>query len=204
MMNYHLLLLSTLLVFISQTTTCFGFALWTSSSSAANHLHDKKISMEKTHRLHQIVQMRSRRSVNNAFCVRPMTPTETTTTTTTLYAQKDDNDTPNDNSNNTNKEPSTQNKPLSDAFDTILLLFSYCTQFFGAAVSVGLLLNLCGYGYTFDFKEGLYVDKIENIRKEVQFRREILRSAKESSGSSKVQKTLPGGVEESLSPLLPR
>ena len=45
------------------------------------------------------------------------------------------------------------------------------------AFSLGLVLNLCGFGYTFDLDNGLEIDRIENMRRELQFRREIVRSS---------------------------
>ena len=40
-------------------------------------------------------------------------------------------------------------------------------------------MNFSGYGYTFDFEHGLIVDKIQNIRNEIQFEREIEREEME-------------------------
>jgi hypothetical protein len=71
-----------------------------------------------------------------------------------------------------NKQPA-----LIKIFDGISLLFSYCIQFLGVAFSLGLVLYLCGFGYTFDLDNGLEIDRIENMRRELQFRREIVRSS---------------------------
>lgn len=57
--------------------------------------------------------------------------------------------------------------------------FSYCVQFLGLFFFCGLLLNFAGYGYTFDLEHGLVVDKIQNIRNEIQFEREIEREEME-------------------------
>lgn len=57
--------------------------------------------------------------------------------------------------------------------------FSYCIQFLGLFFFCGLLLNFAGYGYTFDLEHGLVVDKIQNIRNEIQFEREIEREEME-------------------------
>ena len=70
----------------------------------------------------------------------------------------------------------------------IFKLFSYGIQFLGAFFGVGLLLNLCGFGYRFDLKHGLVVDRIQNMRNEVQFEREIEREERadlKGSASSK-------------------
>jgi two-component system sensor histidine kinase CreC len=53
-------------------------------------------------------------------------------------------------------------------FDGISLLFSYCIQFLGVAFSLGLVLYLCGFGYTFDLDNGLEIDRIENMRRELE------------------------------------
>ena len=67
-------------------------------------------------------------------------------------------------------------------------LFSYCIQFLGAFFGLGFIANLLGFGYTVDFEHGLTVDKIQNIRNEVQFEREIQREEMEelqgTSGSA--------------------
>lgn len=57
----------------------------------------------------------------------------------------------------------------------IFLFFSYCIQFLGAFFAFGLVLNLLGFGYTVDLERGLRIDRMQNIRKEVQFEREIER-----------------------------
>jgi hypothetical protein len=36
-----------------------------------------------------------------------------------------------------------------------------------------------GYGYRFDFDHGLEINRLENIRNEVQFEREIIREERE-------------------------
>ena len=62
--------------------------------------------------------------------------------------------------------------------DVLFKLFSYCIQVLGVAFSLGLVLNLCGFGYTFDWDRGLEIDRLENIRNEVQFEREIRRGGR--------------------------
>ena len=63
----------------------------------------------------------------------------------------------------------------------IFKLFSYCIQFLGGFFFLGLLLNLSGFGYTFDLDRGLVIDRIGNIRNEVQFEREIEREGREDA-----------------------
>ena len=64
---------------------------------------------------------------------------------------------------------------------SIFKVFSYCIQFLGAFFFMGLLLNFAGFGYTFDLEHGLVIDRIENIRNEIQFEREIERETMEGS-----------------------
>lgn len=68
---------------------------------------------------------------------------------------------------------------LSQVTLGIFKLFSYCIQFLGAFFFLGLIANLCGYGYTFDFEHGLVVDKIQNIRNNVQFEMEMEREERQ-------------------------
>ncbi|KAL9188993.1 hypothetical protein ACHAXT_011483 [Thalassiosira profunda] len=81
-------------------------------------------------------------------------------------------------------EPSATAKVTSALFN----LFSYTIQFLGVFFALGLVLNLLGFGYTFSFDKGLEIDKIQNIRNEVQFEREIEREErmerKENGGAS--------------------
>ena len=87
----------------------------------------------------------------------------------------------------------------------IFKVFSYCIQFLGAFFGVGLILNLLGYGYTFDLKKGLVIDTMQNIRNEVQFEREIEREEREdylrnngggASGSATSQYIIAPNVPE--------
>ena len=64
---------------------------------------------------------------------------------------------------------------------SVFKVFSYCIQFLGAFFFAGLILNFAGYGYTVDLEHGLVIDKIENIRNEIQFEREIERETMEGS-----------------------
>ena len=62
-------------------------------------------------------------------------------------------------------------------------VFSYIIQFLGLYFTFGILLNILGYGYSFDLQNGFQVDKIQNIRNERQFQRELDRISPRSSGS---------------------
>ena len=72
-------------------------------------------------------------------------------------------------------------KAVRDVTFTIFKLFSYCIQFLGAFFFIGLILNFAGYGYTVDLDHGLVIDRIENIRNELQFEREIERESMQAS-----------------------
>ena len=73
------------------------------------------------------------------------------------------------------------NKTVRDATFNIFKLFSYCIQFLGAFFFIGLILNFVGYGYTVDLEHGLVIDRLDNIRNEIQFEREIERDTMEGS-----------------------
>eukprot|EP00594_Rhizosolenia_setigera_P000210 CAMPEP_0178946190 /NCGR_PEP_ID=MMETSP0789-20121207/4149_1 /TAXON_ID=3005 /ORGANISM="Rhizosolenia setigera, Strain CCMP 1694" /LENGTH=207 /DNA_ID=CAMNT_0020626157 /DNA_START=46 /DNA_END=669 /DNA_ORIENTATION=- len=68
-------------------------------------------------------------------------------------------------------------KKIGDGWD---LLFSFGIQSVGLYFSVGLLLNICGFGYQFDLQHGLQIDTLENMRNENQFKREMQRSARQT------------------------
>ena len=96
--------------------------------------------------------------------------TPTSSTSTSLSMSENDGD------DTENKKKQTR---LSvKVFDVIFDLVSYVIQFLGVAFSLGLILNICGYGYTFDFEHGLEIDRMEVIRKELQFKREIVRETR--------------------------
>lgn len=64
-----------------------------------------------------------------------------------------------------------------DLADKVSLFFSYIIQFLGVLFTLGLVLNIFGYAYSFDFKNGLEIDTLENRRKQVQFQKELMRSS---------------------------
>ncbi len=103
-------------------------------------------------------------------------------TSSCLKSQEKDEDGPG------NKSPSEEQKPsiFIHAVEIISLFVSYCIQFLGVAFSLGLVLNLCGFAYTFDLEHGLEIDRIENVRKEQQFRREMLKVTDVKQGEIQV------------------
>lgn len=64
-----------------------------------------------------------------------------------------------------------------DLADKVSLFFSYIIQFLGVLFTLGLVLNIFGYAYSFDLKNGLEIDTLENRRKQVQFQKEMMRSS---------------------------
>lgn len=88
-----------------------------------------------------------------------------------------------DSDNVTQSAPSRNKKPVAAQITfSFFKIFSYTIQFLGALFTVGLVLNLVGYGYRFDFDHGLEINKLENIRNEVQFEREIIREERAAGG----------------------
>ena len=55
------------------------------------------------------------------------------------------------------------------AADSLFLLYSFGMQFGGTLFGLGLLLNLCGYDYSFDMTHGLEIDTISNMQQAHQF-----------------------------------
>lgn len=80
---------------------------------------------------------------------------------------------------NTKSSELKKKEQLAQITGTIFDIFSYTIQFLGALFTFGLVLNLLGYGYKFDFDHGLEINKLENIRNEIQFEREIIREERE-------------------------
>ncbi|EJK67347.1 hypothetical protein THAOC_11635 [Thalassiosira oceanica] len=73
---------------------------------------------------------------------------------------------------------------MSTLSSAIFIFASYCFQFIGAFFGFGLLLNILGYGYTIDLRreQPLVVEKISDLRNELQFEREIEREMRQDSG----------------------
>jgi hypothetical protein len=65
----------------------------------------------------------------------------------------------------------------------IYLFFSYCSTFIGVALTGGIVLNLCGYGYVVSRETGLRIDTIDKLREENQFRRVSTQYAREYAAS---------------------
>lgn len=58
---------------------------------------------------------------------------------------------------------------LLKAADSLFLLYSFGMQVGGTLVGLGLLLNICGYDYSFDLTHGLEIDTISNMQQAHQF-----------------------------------
>jgi hypothetical protein len=65
--------------------------------------------------------------------------------------------------------------PLQKVFWGVWGVWNYSFMFAGTALSIGLLLNFLGYGYSFDIEHGLEVEKIERMIEKQQFRAEMMR-----------------------------
>ena len=82
-------------------------------------------------------------------------------------------------------------EPLKKAFEVIDMVWSYTIIFLGTCLSLGLVLNLFGYGYTFSIQDGLRIDTISQFRTENQFRREAIRLEKERAIRIRATETQP-------------
>lgn len=100
---------------------------------------------------------------------------------------KDENSNTTSSSTSTPPEESTPPPAPTEGKDSISFqffkVFSYMIQFLGLYFTFGLLLNILGYGYSFDFQNGFQVDTMQNMRNERQFQREMDRMTRESSQS---------------------
>ena len=65
--------------------------------------------------------------------------------------------------------------------DALLIVWSIAWQLVGAAFALGLVLNLCGYGYTFDLERGLEVNTLSELRKSNAERRFLREFAKDDT-----------------------
>jgi hypothetical protein len=65
--------------------------------------------------------------------------------------------------------------PLQKVFWGVWGVWNYSFIIAGSALSIGLLLNVLGYGYSFDFEQGLEIEKMERMIEKQQFRAEMMR-----------------------------
>jgi hypothetical protein len=75
------------------------------------------------------------------------------------------------------KESSEFKKGLQRAGLTLSFTWSYLNIALGALLSVGLLLNILGYGYAVT-DHGLVIDTLENMRRDQQFQKAVIESMK--------------------------
>jgi hypothetical protein len=75
------------------------------------------------------------------------------------------------------KEPSEFIKGLQRAGLTLSFTWSYVNIALGALLSVGLLLNILGYGYAVT-DHGLVIDTLDNMRRDQQFQKAVVESMK--------------------------
>lgn len=70
-------------------------------------------------------------------------------------------------------------KTLRNVFRAIYLVWSFGFTCLGVGLSLGLVLNLFGYGYQVSREDGIYIDTIEHLRVQNQFQRESMRYGQE-------------------------
>ena len=75
------------------------------------------------------------------------------------------------------KESSDFKKGLQRAGLTLSFTWAYVNIALGALLSVGLLLNILGYGYAVT-DHGLVIDTLENMRRDQQFQKAVIESMK--------------------------
>ena len=86
---------------------------------------------------------------------------------------------------------------------TLFLSFSFGIQFLGVFFACGIVLNILGYGYRFDLNDGLVIDKIENIRTELQFEQEIIREERKDIRESAISGSGMSGAKDLVIPDVP-
>ena len=70
-------------------------------------------------------------------------------------------------------------KWIGRAFFYASLVFGYAMIALGTALSLGLVLNILGYGYQWT-DHGLRIDTLEQLRTDNQFQRAVMESMKET------------------------
>eukprot|EP00977_Amphora_coffeiformis_P015850 scaffold4743_cov171-Amphora_coffeaeformis.AAC.23 len=80
----------------------------------------------------------------------------------------------------TDKQPEDDNvkKVVGRFLLDIYFAFGYVIFVLGGLLSIGLVLNICGYGYSVS-SEGIRIDTLPQLREEAQFRSEVAKSMKE-------------------------
>jgi hypothetical protein len=78
-------------------------------------------------------------------------------------------DVPKNSVTNSNSDPSPVTKGIRFIGNVVFDFWSFTVTLLGVVFSLGLALNLCGYGYQFSREEGVRIDTIENLRTERQF-----------------------------------
>lgn len=84
----------------------------------------------------------------------------------------------------TRRTPWKPPKLILQIIDVVSMVFSYTITFLGTLLSIGLVLNLCGYAYTFTWTEGIRIDTIQQMRQEIQFENEIRRMSRDDYRST--------------------
>ena len=75
-------------------------------------------------------------------------------------------------------------KLVLQIIDVCSMVFSYTMTFLGTLLTLGLVLNLCGYAYTFTWTNGVRIDTIQQTRNEIQFENEIRRMSRDNYRST--------------------
>jgi hypothetical protein len=76
------------------------------------------------------------------------------------------------------KDSSEFKKGLQKVGLTLSFGWGYLNIGLGALLSVGLLLNILGYGYSVSTEHGLVIDTLANMREDQQFQKAVIESMK--------------------------
>jgi hypothetical protein len=84
-------------------------------------------------------------------------------------------------------------KAVLQILSVVNLLWSFAITFLGVALSCGLLLNLCGYGYIVSKEEGIHlrIDTLDQLRIERQFEKVAKQYERQYKDNSQPPSSLP-------------
>ena len=163
------LLLNLPLIFCCSSTTCRGFDLQLveTATRARGSLKLRAYAKTSNVRVNTPIGFNNgdhRHYVNNdRSSAVAVSHYRSTTTVSILFSNQNDDDGP--------EKEDEENVARNKSSDGISLLSSYAIQFLGVALSLGLLLNVCGFGYMLDLERGLRINRVENLRREYQFQK---------------------------------
>jgi hypothetical protein len=168
-----------LFLFLVLSTTilcCNGFTLLQPSLSSGSFSTRRRIKLSTSVPLLSIRTVR--RQVSHVPISQKMDDDDTEETTPAKDDDLDDSSPEDKAPPPGKKEPSEFKKGLQRAGLTLSFTWSYLNIALGALLSVGLLLNILGYGYALT-DHGIVIDTLGNMREDQQFHKAVIESMKD-------------------------